>query len=89
MEGFWQKFDEALGAVRKFVATKLWQCSLINEERTGNIAKIRLLVNSYRPEIQTELCLFFARENDLNSEKKEVFTNPLLTAMFPVLLPLI
>ena len=29
----------------------------------------------------------FSRGNDL--KKKEVFTNPLLTAMFPVLLPLI
>ena len=45
---------------------------IVGEERTGNIAKRRLLVNPYRPEIQTESCCF-SRENDLNSEDKEVF----------------
>ena len=44
-------------------------------------------MNPYGPEIQTEFCCLFLGENDLNSEKKkEVFANPLLTAMFPVLL---
>ena len=34
-----------------------------------------------------KLIFLFSGANDLNSEK-EVFTNPLLTAMFPILLPL-
>ena len=61
---------------------------IFSEKRTGNIAKTRLLVNPYGPEIQIEF-FHFLRENDLNSEKGEEFTNPLPTAMFPFLLLLI
>ena len=45
-------------------------------------------MNPHRPEIQTALSANFLEKKDLNSEK-EVFTNPLLTAVFPFLLPLI
>ena len=31
---------------------------IISEQRTGNIAKRRLLVNPYGPEVQTEFCCF-------------------------------
>ena len=41
-------------------------------------------MNPYGPEIQTEF-RYFSRENDL-IRKKEEFTNPLSTAMFPILL---
>ena len=57
--------------------------------RAESSCERRLLVKPYAPEIQTEYCFFFPGENDLNSGKKEVFTNPLPTAMFPILLPLI
>ena len=40
----------------------------IGEKRTGNIAKRRLLVNPYGPEIQTEFPIF-PGENDLNWEE--------------------
>ena len=41
---------------------------LVSEGRTGNVAKMRLLVNPYGPEIQTYVC-FFLEEKDLNLEK--------------------
>ena len=41
----------------------------------------------YGPDIQLHVADFLG-EDDLNSEENEVFTNPLLSAMFPVLLPL-
>ena len=44
----------------------------ISENRTGNIAKRRLFVNPYGPEIQTEFCCFLG-ENDLNSEKGGIY----------------
>ena len=44
----------------------------ISEERTANIAKRRLLVNPYRPEIQPEFADFLG-ENDLNSEKGGIY----------------
>ena len=40
----------------------------LGQEHTGNIAKRRLLVNPYGPEIQTEFAVFLG-ENDLNDEK--------------------
>ena len=61
-----------------------------SEERTRNIVKRRLLVNPYGPDIQTEVCCFSrGRWPELEKRKNrtEVFTNPLQTAMFPILLP--
>ena len=46
-----------------------------SEKRSVNIAKRRLLVNSYGPEIQTEFCCFPC-ENDLNSGKKRFYKSP-------------
>ena len=60
--------------------------SALAKKRTGNIAKRRLFVNPYGPEIQTEFC-YFSRGKWPEFGKKEVFTNPLPTAMFPILLP--
>ena len=48
------------------------QGPLGSEERTGNIAKRRLLVNPYVPEIQTGFCSF-SRGSDLNSEKGGIY----------------
>ena len=61
--------------------------SEISEERIGKNSEKRLLVNPYGPEIRTELFADSPGENDLNSEQ-ERFANPLLTAMFLTLLPL-
>ena len=43
-------------------------------------------MNPYGPEIQSPFC-YLSRAKRAEFGKKEVFTNPLPTAMFPVLLP--
>ena len=48
---------------------------LVSEKRTGSIAKRRLLVNPYGPEIQTEFC-YFSGDHDLNSERGGVYESP-------------
>ena len=41
----------------------------LSENRSGNIANGRLLVNPHGPNIRTEFRVFFLEENDLNSEE--------------------
>ena len=54
-----------------------------SKEPTGNIARRRLLVNPYGPEIQTELCCC-SRGNDLNSGKEvlRIPSSPLCSQFF-------
>ena len=46
------------------------------EKHTWNIAKRRLLVNPYGPEIQTAFCFFSLRVNNLNPEKGGIHEFP-------------
>ena len=48
------------------------EMSTQSEKRTGNVAKRRLLVNPYRPEIQTEFRKFYrGKRPELRNQKRD------------------